>query len=104
MLGTDRAHVLREIIMCCREGGTLSVPGVYIDFLDKVPFGALMNKALTLKTGQTHVHRYPQPLLSKIEAGEIDPRSSSPTPSRLKMPPKCTKPSAIKKTAASKSC
>lgn len=73
MLGTDRLHVLREAIMCCRKGGTLSVPGVYIGFLDKVPFGALMNKGLTLKTGQTHVHRYLQPLLEKIEAGEIDP-------------------------------
>lgn len=73
MLGTDRPHVLREAIMCCRKGGTLSVPGVYIGFLDKVPFGALMNKGLTLKTGQTHVHRYLQPLLEKIEAGEIDP-------------------------------
>ena len=73
MLGTDRPHVLREIIMCCRKGGTLSVPGVYIGFLDKVPFGALMNKGLTLKTGQTHVHRYLRPLLNRIEAGEIDP-------------------------------
>jgi threonine dehydrogenase-like Zn-dependent dehydrogenase len=72
-LGTDRPHVLREAIMCCRKGGTLSVPGVYIGFLDKVPFGALMNKGLTVKTGQTHVHRYLQPLLNKIEAGEIDP-------------------------------
>jgi threonine dehydrogenase-like Zn-dependent dehydrogenase len=72
-LGTDRPHVLREIIMCCRKGGTLSVPGVYIGFLDKVPFGALMNKGLTLKTGQTHVHRYLKPLLSKVESGEIDP-------------------------------
>jgi threonine dehydrogenase-like Zn-dependent dehydrogenase len=74
-LGTDRPHVLRETIMCCRKGGTLSVPGVYIGFLDKVPFGALMNKGLTVKTGQTHVHRYLQPLLNKIEAREIDPSS-----------------------------
>ncbi len=73
MLGTDRPHVLREAIMCCRKGGTLSVPGVYIGFLDKIPFGALMNKGLTVKTGQTHVQRYLQPLLSKIESGEIDP-------------------------------
>lgn len=73
MLGTDRPHVLREVIICCRKGGTISVPGVYIGFLDKVPFGAFMNKGLTMKTGQTHVHRYLQPLLSKIEAGEIDP-------------------------------
>ena len=55
-LGTDRAHVLREAIMCCRKGGTLSVPGVYVGFPDKMPFGAPMNKGLTVKTGQTHVH------------------------------------------------
>jgi threonine dehydrogenase-like Zn-dependent dehydrogenase len=72
-LGTDRAHVLREAIMCCRKGGTISVPGVYIGFLDKIPFGAAMGKGLTIKTGQTHVPRYHQLLLGKIEAGEIDP-------------------------------
>ncbi len=72
-LTTDRAHVLREAIMCCRKAGTLSVPGVYVGFLDKIPFGALMNKALTVKAGQTHVQRYTRPLLQKIEAGEIDP-------------------------------
>jgi len=73
MMSTERAHVLREAIMCCRKGGTLSIPGVYIGFPDKVPFGALMNKALTVKTGQTHVQRYHSALLKKIEAGEIDP-------------------------------
>jgi threonine dehydrogenase-like Zn-dependent dehydrogenase len=73
MLATDRAHVLREAILCCRKGGTVSVPGVYIGYLDKVPFGAAMNKGLTLKTGQTHMKRYTQPLLKRIEAGEIDP-------------------------------
>ncbi len=73
MLGTDRAHVLREAIMCCRKGGTLSIPGVYIGFPDKVPFGALMNKGLTVKTGQTHTQRYMRPLLEKILSGEIDP-------------------------------
>ena len=72
-LGTDRPHVLREAIMCCRKGGTVSIPGVYIGFLDKIPFGAAMNKGLTLKMGQTHVPRYHQLLLGKIEAGEIDP-------------------------------
>jgi len=72
-LTTDRAHVLREAIMCCRKGGTLSIPGVYVGFLDKVPFGAVMNKGLTIKAGQTHVQRYTGPLLKKIEAGEIDP-------------------------------
>jgi threonine dehydrogenase-like Zn-dependent dehydrogenase len=72
-LGTDRPHVLREAIMCCRKGGTISVPGVYIGFLDKIPFGAAMGKGLTIKTGQTHVPRYHKLLLGKIEAGEIDP-------------------------------
>ncbi len=72
-LTTDRAHVLREAIMCCRKGGTLSIPGVYIGFPDKLPFGALMNKALTVKTGQTHVQKYHRQLLKKIESGEIDP-------------------------------
>ena len=72
-LGTDRPHVLREAIMCCRKGGTISMPGVYVGFLDKLPIGALMNKAITLKTGQTHTHRYLQPLLDKILDGTIDP-------------------------------
>lgn len=73
MLATDRGHVLREAIMCCRKGGTLSIPGVYVGFPDKIPFGALMNKALTVKTGQTHMHKYMRPLLQKIEQGTIDP-------------------------------
>jgi threonine dehydrogenase-like Zn-dependent dehydrogenase len=72
-LTTDRAHVLREAIYCCRKGGTVSIPGVYIGFPDKIPFGAAMNKGLTLKTGQTHVQRYMKPLLKKVEEGEIDP-------------------------------
>jgi threonine dehydrogenase-like Zn-dependent dehydrogenase len=72
-LATDRAHVLREAIWCCRKGGTISMPGVYIGFTDKIPMGAFMNKGLTLKTGQTHMKRYTEPLLKKIEAGEIDP-------------------------------
>lgn len=72
-LGTDRPHVLREAIMCCRKGGTVSIPGVYIGYLDKIPFGTAMNKGLTLKMGQTHVHRYLEPLLNKIENEEIDP-------------------------------
>lgn len=73
MLGTDRPHVLREAIMCCRKGGTVSIPGVYIGFLDKIPFGPAMNKGLTFKMGQTHVPRYHHKLLEKIENGEIDP-------------------------------
>ena len=73
MLTTDRAHVLREAIMCCRKAGTISVPGAYVGFPDKIPFGAFMNKGLTMKAGQTHMQRYMKPLLHKIEAGEIDP-------------------------------
>jgi threonine dehydrogenase-like Zn-dependent dehydrogenase len=72
-LTTDRAHVLREAIMCCRKSGTNSVPGVYVGFPDKLPFGAFMNKGLTMKSRQTHVQRYLRPLLDKIEKGEIDP-------------------------------
>jgi threonine dehydrogenase-like Zn-dependent dehydrogenase len=71
-LTTDRAHVLREAIMSCREGGTISTPGVYVGYLDKIPFGAAMNKSLTLKMGQTHVQRYLEPLLKMIESEAID--------------------------------
>jgi threonine dehydrogenase-like Zn-dependent dehydrogenase len=73
MLGTDRPHVLREAIMCCRKGGTVSIPGVYIGFLDKVPMGAAMNKGLTMKMGQTHVQAYGELLLDMIQKGKIDP-------------------------------
>jgi threonine dehydrogenase-like Zn-dependent dehydrogenase len=73
MLETDRPHALREAIFACRPGGTLSVPGVYGGFADKIPFGAIMNKGLTIKTGQTHVQRYLKPLLGRIERHEIDP-------------------------------
>ena len=72
-LGTDRPHVLREAIYCCRKGGTISVPGVYIGMLDHIPFGAAMNKGLTFRMGQTHTQRYMEPLLARIEKGEIDP-------------------------------
>ncbi len=73
MLGTDRPHVLRTAIMACRPGGVVSVPGVYGGFLDKIPFGAAMNKGLTIRTGQTHVSRYIDDLLRRIEEGQIDP-------------------------------
>jgi threonine dehydrogenase-like Zn-dependent dehydrogenase len=72
-LTTDRVHVLRQAIRACRMGGTISIPGVYVGLADKIPLGALMNKGLTIKTGQTHVQAYTKPLLAKIEAGEIDP-------------------------------
>jgi len=73
MLETGRPHALREAIIACRPGGTLSIPGVYGGWIDKVPFGALMNKGLTVKTGQTHVQRYLRPLLTLIEQRRIDP-------------------------------
>lgn len=72
-LGTDRPPVLRQAIMSCCKGRTLSIPGVYVGLLDKVPFGTLMNKGLTIKTGRTHVQRYTAKLLGKILAEEIDP-------------------------------
>ena len=71
-IGADRGHALREAIMACRKGGRVSVPGVYGGFLDKFPLGALMEKGLQLRTGQTHVQRFSADLLRRIEAGEID--------------------------------
>lgn len=72
-LGTDRPHVLRQAIHACRKGGTVSVPGVYVGFLDKFPFGIAFAKGLTLRMGQTHVQNYMRPLLEKIVDGQIDP-------------------------------
>lgn len=73
MLETDRPAALREAIMTCRNSGTVSIPGVYGGFIDKVPFGSVMNRSLTIKTGQTHVQKYMRPLLERIERGEVDP-------------------------------
>jgi threonine dehydrogenase-like Zn-dependent dehydrogenase len=72
-MATDRASTLRQAINCCRKGGIVSIPGVYGGFIDKVPMGAAFNKGLTLKMGQTHVHRYLPRLLRHIESGDIDP-------------------------------
>jgi threonine dehydrogenase-like Zn-dependent dehydrogenase len=72
-LETDRPYVLRQAIRVCRKGGTLSIPGVYGGSIDKIPFGAAFAKGLTLKMGQTHVHRYLKPLMRLIEDGKIDP-------------------------------
>ena len=72
-LETGRPHALRQAIAACRKGGTVSVPGVYGGFIDKMPMGAVVNKGLTIKSGQTHVQRYLKPLLDKISEGEIDP-------------------------------
>jgi threonine dehydrogenase-like Zn-dependent dehydrogenase len=73
MLETDRPVALREAIQACRSGGTISVAGVYGGMIDKFPAGTLMNRSLTIRTGQTHVQRYMRPLLERIEKGEIDP-------------------------------
>jgi threonine dehydrogenase-like Zn-dependent dehydrogenase len=71
-LGTDRAHVIRQAILACRKGGRVSMPGVYGGFVDKFPLGAFMEKGLTLRTGQTHVQKYMQPLYTAIAEGKID--------------------------------
>ena len=70
---TERGHALREAIMSCKNGGIVSIMGVYGGFMDKFPIGSLMNRSLTVKTGQCHVQRYLKPLLQRIRDGEIDP-------------------------------
>jgi threonine dehydrogenase-like Zn-dependent dehydrogenase len=70
---TERGHALREAIMACRNGGTVSIMGVYGGFMDKFPIGSVMNRSLTIRTGQCHVHRYMRPLLEHIQNGDIDP-------------------------------
>jgi threonine dehydrogenase-like Zn-dependent dehydrogenase len=70
---TDRPIALREAILSCANGGTVSVIGVYTGLIDKFPMNAVMNRSLTIKTGQCHVHRYMKPLLERIQKGEIDP-------------------------------
>jgi threonine dehydrogenase-like Zn-dependent dehydrogenase len=72
-LSLDRPNALRQAIQACRKGGTVSIPGVYGGFLDKIPFGSAFAKGLTFRMGQTHVHRYLRPLLERIERGEVDP-------------------------------
>ena len=73
MLESDRPFVLRQAILACRNGGTVSVAGVYGGLIDKFPMGAIVNKALTIRSGQTHVQKYMRPLLDRIQRGEIDP-------------------------------
>lgn len=75
LLESDRPSVLRQAIQAVRKGGTLSIPGVYGGLLDKVPFGAAFGKGITMKMGQTNVHKYMKPLLERIEQGQIDPSS-----------------------------
>jgi threonine dehydrogenase-like Zn-dependent dehydrogenase len=73
LMETERPHALRQAIESCRKGGVVSIPGVYGGLSDKIPLGAIMNKGLTIRTGQTHVHRYLPDLLQRIQQGQIDP-------------------------------
>jgi threonine dehydrogenase-like Zn-dependent dehydrogenase len=73
MLETDRPLALRQAIQACRNGGIVSIIGVYGGFIDRFPIGSLMNRSLTIKTGQAHVQRYMRPLLERVQRGEIDP-------------------------------
>ena len=102
-LATDRPHALRQAIHACRKGGTVSIPGVYGGFIDKVPIGAAFGKGLTLKMGQTHVHRYMQPLLERIAARrDRSVVRRSPTALRLDDAPQPTRCSATRQTSASR--
>ena len=105
MLESDRPHVLREMIYVCRPAGVLSIPGVYGGLIDKVPFGALMNKGLTIRTGQTHVNRWTDDLLRRIEERPDRPvLRHHPHASGWSRARRCTRPSATRRTAASRSC
>ena len=73
MIDSDRPHVLREMMYVCRPAGVLSIAGVYGGMADKIPMGAVMNKGLTIRTGQTHVKRWTDELLQRIADGQIDP-------------------------------
>jgi threonine dehydrogenase-like Zn-dependent dehydrogenase len=70
---TERPHAIRQAITSCRSGGVVSIIGAYGGFMDKFPIGSFMNRSLTLRTGQCHVHRYLKPLLERIERKELDP-------------------------------
>ncbi len=83
----DRPIALREAIMCCRNGGTVSVVGVYGGLIDKFPMGSVMTRSLTIKTGQCHVQRYMKPLLERIQNGELDPSFVITHPMRLEDAP-----------------
>ena len=72
-VATDRITAVRQAIQACRKGGTVSLPGVYGGLVDKFPLGAAFSKGLTLRMGQTHVHRYLKPLMERIEKGQVDP-------------------------------
>jgi threonine dehydrogenase-like Zn-dependent dehydrogenase len=89
MQQTDRPTAIRQAILAVRNGGTVSMPGVYGGVVDKFPLGSIMNRSITLRTGQTHVHRYKKPLLQRIEKGEIDPSFIITHEMKLLDAPKC---------------
>ncbi len=103
MLETDRPGVLRQAIQAVRKGGTLSIPGVYGGLLDKVPFGAAFGKGITMKMGQTNMHKYMKPLLERIEKGQIDPTTSFPTASRWTRRRRCTRSGATRRSRSPRS-
>lgn len=102
MLESDRPHVLREMIYVCRPAGIISIPGVYGGLIDKIPFGAAMNKGLTFRMGQTHVNRWTDDLLNRIQEGQIDPSFVITHSVSLEQGRRCTRPSATSMTAASR--
>jgi threonine dehydrogenase-like Zn-dependent dehydrogenase len=103
-LETERPVALREAIMACKAGGIVSVPGVYGGLSNMIPMGALMNKGLTLRTGQTHVRRWTDDLLRRIDEARSTPPSSSPTPCPWAGARRCTRRFAPRRTAASRWC
>ncbi len=102
MMESDRPHVLREMIYVCRPAGIISIPGVYGGLIDKIPFGAAMNKGLTFRMGQTHVNRWTDDLLKRIQEGQIDPSFVITHSVSLEQVRTCTRPSATSMTAASR--
>ena len=100
---TDRSHALRRAIQACRKGGTVSIPGVYGGLLDKFPMGVAFAKGLTLKMGQTHMHRYMKPLMERIEKGELDPSFVITHRFPLDEARKPTRRSGTRRTSASRS-
>ena len=103
-LATDRAHVIRQAIFCCRKGGTVSVPGVYVGLIDKMPLGAVVNKGLTIKSGQTHVQRYGKSLLKKSKWAKSIRHSLLLTAFPLRKRQLLTRSSVTRRTGALKSC
>ena len=98
---TDRGHALRDAILACRPGGIVSVIGVYGGLIDKFPIGAFMNKGLTIRTGQCHVHRYLKPLYERDRATATSTRaSSSRTGWTSTWRPTATRPSSTSRTSA----